>query len=35
MGVIEMWDSKAMTVPYPYYKNVSGGQEWPIRRDNL
>ena len=25
MGVIKMWDIKAMTVHYPYYKNVSGG----------
>ena len=24
-------DIKAMTVHYPYYKNVSGGQEWPNR----
>ena len=31
MGVIEMWDIKAVTVHYPYYKNVSGGLEWPNR----
>ena len=30
-GVIEMWDIKAVTIHYPYYKNVSGGQEWPNR----
>ena len=29
MGVIERWDIKAVTIHYPYYKNVSGGQEWP------
>ena len=28
MGAIEMQDIKAMTIPYPYCKNVSGGQEW-------
>ena len=31
MGVIEMWDIKAVTIHYPYYKNVSGGLEWPDR----
>ena len=29
MGVIEMQDNKAVTIHYPYYKNVFGGQEWP------
>ena len=27
MGAIKMQDTKAMTVLYPYYKNVSGGLE--------
>ena len=31
MSVIEMWDIQAVTVHYPYYKNISGGQEWPNR----
>ena len=31
MGVIKMWDIKAMTIHYPYYKNISGGLEWPNR----
>ena len=31
MGVTEMWDIKAMTIVYPYYKNVSGVLEWPNR----
>ena len=35
MGVIEMPDTKAMTVPCPYYKNAFGGQGWPTRWDNL
>ena len=35
MGVIEMQDTKAVTIPSPYYKNVCGGQEWPTRWDNL
>ena len=30
-GVIEMWYTKAMTLPYPYYKNAFGGQEWSTR----
>ena len=30
-----MQDTKAVTVPSPYYKNVSGGQEWPSRWDKL
>ena len=30
-----MWDTKAVTTPYPYYKNTFGGQEWPTRWDNL
>ena len=34
MGVIEMQDTKAVTVPCPYYKNPFGGQEWPTRWDN-
>ena len=28
---LKMWDIKAVTIHYPYYKNVSGGQEWPNR----
>ena len=35
MGVIEMLDTKAMTIPCPYYKNTFGGQGWPTRWDNL
>ena len=35
MGVIKMQDIKAMTILYPYYKNTSGGQGWPSRRDKL
>ena len=31
MVVIEMQDTKAMTILYPYCKNISGGQEWPNR----
>ena len=31
MGVIEMQDIKAVTVHYAYYKNISGGLEWPNR----
>ena len=31
MGVIGMQDIKPVTVPSPYYKNASGGQEWPSR----
>ena len=31
MDVIEMPDTKAVTVPCPYYKNAFGGQEWPTR----
>ena len=34
MGVIETWDTKAMTIAYPYYKNIFGGQEWSTRWDN-
>ena len=30
-----MQDIKAMTILYPYYKNASGGQEWPSRQDKL
>ena len=30
-----MWDIKAMTVHYPYFKNISGGLEWPNRWDKL
>ena len=33
MGVIEMQDTKAVTLIYPYYKNISGGLEWPNRCD--
>ena len=29
MDAIRMQDTKAMTVPFPCYKNISGGQEWP------
>ena len=29
--VIEMPDTKAMTIPCPYYKNGFGGQGWPTR----
>ena len=25
------WDTKAVTIPYPYYKNIFGGQEWSTR----
>ena len=35
MGVMEMWDIKAVTIHYPDYKNISGGQEWPNRWDKL
>ena len=35
MGVIETWDTEAVTIPYSYYKNISGGQEWSTRWDNL
>ena len=35
MGVIVMQDTKAETIPYPYYKNVFGGQGWPTRWDKL
>ena len=31
MSVIEMQDTKAMIILYPYYKNVFGGQEWSTR----
>ena len=31
----EMWDIKAMTLHYPYCKNISGGLEWPNRWDKL
>ena len=30
-----MQDTKAVTVPYPYYKNTFGGQGWPTRCDKL
>ena len=30
-----MWDIKAVTIHYPYYKNISGGWEWPNRWDKL
>ena len=29
MDAIKMQDTKAVTVPFPCYKNISGGQEWP------
>ena len=35
MGVIGMPDTKAVTVPCPYYKNAFGGQGWPTRWDKL
>ena len=35
MGVIKTQDIKAVTIPYPYYKNAFGGQGWPTRCDNL
>ena len=35
MGVIKMQDTKAVTVPCPYYKNAFGSQEWQTRWDNL
>ena len=35
MGVIEIQDTKAVTVLCPYYKNVFSGQEWPNRWDKL
>ena len=35
MGVIETHDTKAVTIPCPYYKSAFGGQEWPTRWDNL
>ena len=28
-------DSMSMTIPFPSYKNISGGQEWPSRWDKL
>ena len=31
MGAIEMLDIKAVTMLYPYYKNISGGLELPNR----
>ena len=31
MDAIGMQDIKAVTILYPYYKSVSGGQEWPNR----
>ena len=30
-SAIETQDIKAMTIHYLYYKNASGGQEWPNR----
>ena len=30
-----MWGIKAMTVCYPYYRNISSGLEWPNRWDRL
>ena len=35
MDVIKMQDIKAMTILYPYYKNVSGGPERPNRWGKL
>ena len=35
MAVNETQDSKAVTIPYPYYKNAFGGQGWPTRCDNV
>ena len=34
MGVIKMQDTRAVTIPCPYYKNAFGGQGWPTRCDN-
>ena len=31
MDDIRMPGTKAVTICYPNYKNVSGGQEWPNR----
>ena len=31
MDAIKMQDTKAATVPFPCYKNISGSQEWPNR----
>ena len=31
MGLIEMQETKAVTVLCPYYKNAFGGQEWANR----
>ena len=31
MGASGIQDIKAVTILYPCYKNVSGGQEWPSR----
>ena len=25
------WDTKAVTIPFPCYKNISGGQEWSTK----
>ena len=33
MDAIGMRDTKAMTIPFPCYKNISGGQEWPNKWD--
>ena len=35
MGAIKMQDIKAMTIHYPYCKNISGSPEWPKRWDKL
>ena len=35
MDAIGMQDTKAVTVPFPCYKNVFGGQEWPNKWDKL
>ena len=31
MDAIGMRDTKAVTIPFPCYKNVSGGQEWSTK----
>ena len=31
MDAIRMQDTKAMTLPFPCYKNVFGGQDWSTK----
>ena len=35
MGAIKKQDIKTMTIPFPYCKNISGGQEWPSRLEQV